>query len=464
MKKLFLLLASGSIALSGYAQQRVLNFDNMSVSKNAKTYQIPRVAKSAAKTTAAPDRVYSYYAYFDTTQQDVAGIQTGNTGVTMWQDAAQLGGFTSGYDTIQMVSVATILHPQAPSMNSATYYTGEMKITNADAYKVTSVHVYGVYDFNPANTQVDTLVLSFVYGDGTAGASGNGIFEGGSVTGGHYGHWPVISTRYDTTALNYARIDATFGSANPYVIKVPLGPSSFGDTFSTGIWHKEVSLSSFAGGGLSVPAGKQVGMSWSFKSGRATLPAMDTIFYADGTMKYNMWRPLVKFATNDGTAAGVQWAPQDTTDFNQGMYKTLPHDANGWNYIYVPQWAWSTSSGASASVLQHPIVDWTINCPTCGNITSGGGVSVNNAALISTVNAYPNPAGDVLNVPFTLVTATNVSVTLTNVLGQVVATQEMGKVASGTAKFNTATLPSGVYTYSVLANGQRSTGRVAINH
>jgi len=462
MKKLFLLLASGSIALSGYAQQRVLNFDNKSVSNNAKTYQIPRAAKSVAKgTAAAPDRVYSYYAYFDTTQQDVSGIQTGNTGVTMWQDAAQLGGFTSGYDTINMVSVATILHPQAPSMNNTTYYTGEMKITNADAYKVTSVHVYGVYDFNPANTQVDTLVLSFVYGDGSASASGNGIFQGGSVSGGHYTHWPVISTRYDTTALNYARIDATWGSANPYVVKVPLGPSSFGDTFSTGVWHKEVSLSSFAGGGLSVPAGKQVGMSWSFRSGLPTLSAMDTIFYSDGTMKYNMWRPLIKFASSDGTATGVQWAPLDTNDFNQGMYKTLPHDANGWDFIYVPQWAWSSSgTGSGASTLQHPIVDWTINCPTCGNITVG----VADAELISKVGAYPNPAGDVLNVPFTLTNATNVSVTMTNVLGQVVATQEMGKVASGTAKFNTSNLPAGVYTYSVLANGQRSTGRVAINH
>lgn len=462
MKKLFLLLASGSIAISGNAQMRVLNFDNKAISNRSKPYQIPAAEKSVAKSTAAaPDRVYSYYAYFDTTQVDIAGIQTGNIGITMWQDAAQLGGFTSGYDTIQMVSVASILHPQAPSMNNTTYYTGEMQITNADAYKVTSVHVYGVYDFNPANTQVDTLVLSFVYGDASASPSGNGIFTNGSVTGGHYGHWPVASTRYDTTTLNYARNDGSWGTANPYVVKVPLGPSSFGDTFSSGVWHKEVSLASFAGGGLSVPAGKQVGMSWSFRSGLATLPAMDTIFYSDGTMKYNMWRPLVKFASNDGTSTGVQFAPQDTTDYNQGMYKTLPHDANGWGYIYVPMWAWSSSgTGSGASVYQHPIVDWTINCPTCGNIT----VDVKNTELITKINAYPNPAGNILNVPFTLSSASNVTVTMTNVLGQVVATQEMGKVAAGTAKFNTSSLPSGVYTYSVFANGQRSTGRVAINH
>jgi len=459
MKKLLLLLASGSIAISGNAQMRTLNFDNRIVSHNSgKTYELPKVARTAAKTTAAPDRVYSYWQYLDTVTHDVAGIQTGTTFVTNWQDGAQLGGFSTGYDTIDMVSVATILHPQAPSLNSATYYTGEMQISPSDAYTVKSVHIYGIYDFDPSHTQVDTLVLSFVYGDANSGPSGNGIFKNGSVTGGHYGYWPVVTTRYDTTSLNYARNDGAWGTPAANVVKVILGPSSFGDTSSTGVWNKEITL---PGSGLNVPAGKQVGMSWSFKSGLATLPAMDTIFYSDGSLKYNMWRPAVRFVSNDGTATGVQFAPQDTLDFNQGMYKTLPHDENGWDYVYVPQWAWSSTSGSGASVLQYPVVDWKINCPTCTNIT---GVSVADAQLISKVNAYPNPAGDVLNVPFTLATATNVSVTLTNVLGQVIATQEMGKVASGTAKFNTTTLPSGVYTYSVLANGQRSTGRVAINH
>lgn len=463
MKKLFLLLASGSIAVSAVAQQRNVRFNEGKLPSNFQTTAAtPERAKShAAKTTAAPNRTYSYYQTFDTVMQDVSSWMSGNALIFMWQDKA-FAGFTSGYDTSDLVSAGAILHPQHNSVNDPIYYQGEMKITNSDAYTVNSVTVYGRYDFEPTATQIDTLVLSFVYGDGTAGPTSNGIFRGGRVSGGHYGNWPVVTTWYDTTALNYARINNSQGTPNTYVVKVPLGPSTFGDTNANGIWIKDVSLSSLGTGGLNVPAGKQVGMSYSFKSGKPAL-VMDTIFYTGGVMKHNMWRPLVKYASTDGTTANVQYAPYDSANFNQGIYKSLPHSDNGWSYIYLPQWAWTSTASSGAWVGQHPIIDWEINCATCGNIPPPS-VGVADAELISKVSAYPNPAGDVLNVPFTLATATNVSVTLTNVLGQVVATQEMGKVAAGTAKFNTTTLPSGVYTYSVLANGQRSTGRVAINH
>jgi len=427
---------------------------------------ISAAAPSAAKTTAAPDRVYKYYDYYKRYINDVNTWVAGYSSVTMWENANHVVGYTSGYDTLQMVSAAALLHPQDTSLNNPTYYLGEMKITPTESYKVTGVHVYGIYYHLPTATYVDTLILSFTYGDANLTPTSNGIFRGGRVSGGHYGSWPVVSTRYDTTALNYARIDASFGTPNPYVVKIPLGPSTFNDTVVggdlNGAWHKEVSLSSFSGGGITVPAGKQVAMSYSFKSGATTLPMMDTIFYDDGSLKYNMWSPLVMFASTDGAIANRQWAPYDSTNFNQGMYKTLPHDANGWGYIYVPMWAWSTSSGASASAYQHPVVDWNITCATCGNVMPS--VSVANTTLVTKVDAYPNPSERVLNVPFTLSAASNVTVTLSNMLGQVVATKDMGNVASGKAVFNTEVLPAGLYTYTVNANGQKSTGRVVVAH
>lgn len=456
MKKFFLLMASGSIALSSVAQQRALNFDAKSTpSTLSKSYALPTHTKktTASKTTAAPSRTYGYYAYFDTLRQDLTGLGTANSGGLMWQDDKHLGGFTSGYDTITMVSMLAMLHPQAASLNTPSYFVGEMKIAT-EPYIVDSVHVYGVYDFKATATQVDTLVLSFVYGDGSASATGNGIFSGGRVSGGHYGSWPVISARYDTTSLSYARINASWGTPNTYVVKVPLGPTSFGDTFSTGVWHKNVTIP----GGMSVPGGNQVAMSYSFKSG-VTAPAYDTIFRMDGSMKYNMWRPLIKFAA-DGSG-NADWASLDTSDYNQGLYKTLPHDANGWDFIYVPQWAWSTSSGTAASSLQHPIVDWHIRCATCGNVTS---VDVKEVATVTKVNAYPNPANNELNIPFTLANTADVNITLSNMLGQVVATKNMSNVSNGTAIFNVANLPSGLYTYTLTVNGTRNSGRIVINH
>ncbi|MCF8449437.1 MAG: T9SS type A sorting domain-containing protein [Taibaiella sp.] len=464
MKKLLLLLASGSVAFATNAQHRVMTpvsaDSKNTAAKFDKLYSIP-ATKKAHKGTAAP-RTYSHAAYFDTVLQDVHGLQSANTTILMWQDTTSLAGFTTGYDNINMVSIGSILHPQSAGLNKPEYYQGEMKIGPSDAYIVSGVTIYGVYDFDAANTQVDTLVLSFVYGNGNNTAASNGIFRGGRVSGSHYGDWPVVTTRFDTTELSYARINATQGTPNPYVIKVPLGPTAFGDTLSNGVWTKDISLSTLGAGGLNVPAGNQVGMSYTFKSGRAFTAAPDTIFYSSGVMKHNMWRPLVRFATNSGTTAGVQFAPYDSTDFNEGLYKRLPHNANGWAYMYLPHWAW-TGVPSGAWTGQYPIVDWDITCVACG-VVPPPTVGVGNTSLIRTTAAFPNPANNELQVPFTLGETANVTVTLSNLLGQTVATRVMGNVASGKATFNTLTLPAGVYTYTVIANGERTTGRAVIAH
>jgi hypothetical protein len=99
-----------------------------------------------------------------------------------------------------------------------------------------------------------------------------------------------------------------------------------------------------------------------------------------------------------------------------------------------------------------------VDCPTC---------PVLNVADINTdivVSAYPNPAADEVRVPFTLKTAADVNVTLSNVMGQVVKSQNMGSTAKAEAVFSTSNLPNGVYIYTVEANGQRQTGRVVVSH
>jgi hypothetical protein len=49
-------------------------------------------------------------------------------------------------------------------------------------------------------------------------------------------------------------------------------------------------------------------------------------------------------------------------------------------------------------------------------------------------------------------------------LGQVVATKHMVAGKEGVAVFNTNNLADGLYTYSVSANGERSTGRISVAH
>lgn len=458
MRRLLLLLASSSIAMAANAQERVLTGvtagDHKLPAHLEKNIKKPVFKKHAAKTTAAPDRVYSYGSYFDTIMNDNFTLETDITAPLMWQDDKIMANFTSGLDTIQQVSMAVVFDPSTAGFNSEVYYLGEMKIRNSDAYIAKGVNIFGYYSYNHTNTSVvDTLVLSFVTGKGGA-PSADDIFINGTISGGHYGSLDVLTMRYDTTELNYARTGSiAMGTPSDKVVKIPLTAADSGD------YSRSIDLAAaLGGGGLSVPAGNFIGMSISFKSGYSSIPPYATLLNADGTFNYNVFRPLVIFASD--ASGNPQWAPYSSTDSNTGYFKTLPHDANGWSYVYVPQWAWS-ATGGTASALQMPYVEWNLNCATCGNVEP---VSVNEVKPVSEVNVYPNPANNEVKINFKGTAVANTTITLTNMLGQVVAEANMGYVASGTANFNTANLATGVYTYTISANGQRTTGRISVAH
>jgi Secretion system C-terminal sorting domain len=88
-------------------------------------------------------------------------------------------------------------------------------------------------------------------------------------------------------------------------------------------------------------------------------------------------------------------------------------------------------------------------------------VSNNTVMPIYKINAYPNPATSELNITYSGGDNAPVTVSLINMVGQVVATQT---VTNGKAVFNTGTLANGVYVYSLNANGPRHTGRILIAH
>ncbi|RYD52846.1 MAG: T9SS type A sorting domain-containing protein [Sphingobacteriales bacterium] len=101
------------------------------------------------------------------------------------------------------------------------------------------------------------------------------------------------------------------------------------------------------------------------------------------------------------------------------------------------------------------------------NFATRGPVGVTNTNANVTVAANPNPANNEFTVPVTLANAADVKVLLTNPVGQLVATQQLGKVAAGqtaTATFNTAGLSNGIYFYTVEAGTERITNRIVVAH
>ena len=89
------------------------------------------------------------------------------------------------------------------------------------------------------------------------------------------------------------------------------------------------------------------------------------------------------------------------------------------------------------------------------------GVTNNAITPIYNIIAFPNPAANELSITYYGGNNTPVTVTLTNMLGQVVATQT---VTNGKALFQTGTLANGVYVYALSGIGPRHTGRILIAH
>lgn len=99
-----------------------------------------------------------------------------------------------------------------------------------------------------------------------------------------------------------------------------------------------------------------------------------------------------------------------------------------------------------------------------GDASTVGISNVNNAVAIG--NAYPNPANSKVTIPVQVKENGNVTVTVTNAVGQVMANRNLGNVTAGFSNnvtINTANFANGVYIYTVEVNGKRSTGRFAVS-
>ncbi|MBV6452787.1 MAG: T9SS type A sorting domain-containing protein [Bacteroidetes bacterium] len=84
--------------------------------------------------------------------------------------------------------------------------------------------------------------------------------------------------------------------------------------------------------------------------------------------------------------------------------------------------------------------------------------AVKNIDRVDVGVAYPNPTSDMLNIPANFITSSNVSVDVTNIIGQTVATFNFGKLSGyQTLKLDVSSLSSGTYLYTIKTDGNRLT-------
>ncbi|MES2704330.1 MAG: T9SS type A sorting domain-containing protein [Bacteroidota bacterium] len=467
MKQLLLVLSAAITAGAASGQEKQMTMLHNPMAETATHAAISKAIGSyrhadkhaAHKTTAATERWYSFVDYFDTTEQDnsssiaLAAPYLWNDTMSVDAYSATGGGTVFNHNT--MVSLGTVLHPFFSGFNDHTYYNGEMKITSANAYILDSITIFGRYGFNPAKSAVvDTIRISIVYGNGASTAD---VYRAGSTN-------PAVLSRFGLAAsdtlysyrYHYDSVRNRPSGTTVVVKDIILNNSgtspAWGDTLSNGTYVHTLGFTP-----INIPAGNLVGAAMTFISGDASFVPHDTVFSSTMGYKYNMLRPYVAYR---GTASTPQFPTYNAANGNTGLFKTLPNFYNGWIDQYIPLWFWSSGTGAATS--QYPYIDYHLKCATCGTVYDN--TSVGTVVTENTVTALPNPATDKLTISYSLTQSTDVTITLTNLVGQAVASQTAANSATGNVVFNTAALTPGLYFYTVSANGGRTTGRVVVAH
>lgn len=477
MKKLFLLFAVSALAGVTHGQEAAKSILSKTENHTAltSTFEGQTVsngkqessALNGARTTTTMGRWYDYADTFLNGAYQSGGCHgvpsTGSTLITFWSDTTAEFGYSDGtYGNNTWTSVGLVILPFDSYWNNTMFAAGQMAIRSTDAYAVDSIAAVGIYGRSyatPAKRAVtDHIRFGLVHGNGTAATDLNIYFFTGMA------NYCVDTLRYlqmfhdslNNTAANSS--GSTGFSEHTYSF-----PLVEADTSTAFYFAKPFALSPV----FSVPAGSAVGAAVSFQSGDATYPTTgavprDTIQHSDGTFKYGSFLPQIVYNGVGGATPIIQFMEYAWPgDHTVGHFKREGAGDAGWGGKYIPEWAWTTSSGPSA--LQIPRVLFHLTCTTCPTIGTAS-LESNNVTALKSVKIYPNPSVSDLNIEFSLSQATKISASLSNVMGQVVATQDLGNVASGKVTFNTANLANGVYFYEFLANGTRSTGHVVVAH
>lgn len=152
--------------------------------------------------------------------------------------------------------------------------------------------------------------------------------------------------------------------------------------------------------------------------------------------------PVVGGATHDTLAILSTKEGCSSTDSLSWQYNTVNGAGAGWA---------SVASGVASSNLDLVIFVVADIAPSTTGINS---ISRGNLTLLA---AYPNPAANEVNINFGLNQSSKVEVSIYDVAGKLISTTKLDELEEGnhTTKLDVSSLNSGVYMYSVKANGSQ---------
>lgn len=449
MKKtlLFGIVAMSMCSTSIFAQQKTL----IGAQPELAPYQInmgaytPKSAIKADKHTRATSRWYN--------QADAVGQQDGTNLFDndhanfnyLWQDSTIRARFGATYGGVWVKSLSQILDPHAFIFNDPSLFGGAMQADPTKSYSIDSVAFTAVYLRNPARAAVvDTLIITV--GRGNNAPTDCVFFKESqpAVVGPYNIDTIFVATPKFDFITNTLKKDV--GSL-AFTKKIPLTVATLGDTIPGG-WN----VFSFPVTGLQNLAPGSLGvMTVNFKSGDTWIPNVDSISETGDGRNYMLFA-----SSRENAPAGFRYYTKG--DYNSSGIKK--NDTTGWAEYYIPSFYFNSPA------FEFHWIDWKLSCPTC-DVVGNNPNATNDISLFNNVAVYPNPASNQLSVLVNLTEeAKNVTLDITNALGQVVKKVELGNVHANQTSgqiINISDLSQGVYIYTIRANGQTMSNKLMVN-
>lgn len=388
--------------------------------------------------------IYIDYVDFVGAQEGIsqATLDANRSLYNMFPDSVvRYGAPNSGYG-ISWKSIGQVLEPWADAIRNNTP-PDYIVFGKTNAYTVDSIFIGTSYIKKTA--AVDTVILSILH---SGGANLPEYFFTGQTADFGVDTTSFLLQEYTASQfLTQGPIQKNATSAPaPIIIKYALtnaDSSTFTPPNSYGIKYLGFAVN------MNVPAGERVSVSYTFKPGFS--------YAAGDTVGNNNQLLFLSYEPNGDNT----FMPFYATDRNMSsvVYKDSSSNppGNGWYEGFIPTLAWTGPYGCE----MHDIV-WKVSCPTCYPEAVN---NVNDAGIKFAIT--PNPAVEYANMSISLTeSAKNVSVTLTNSIGQEVKRINVGSLnANSTEKVNVkvADLAKGLYICTLNADGKKSTTKLMVN-
>ena len=447
MKKilLFSLMGMGVFASNSLLAQTAGKLDKQLTVQNDYTRAMkPGFTQSKSKNRAGERWYDPLVATLDYRNGDTTGLDNNTNSTFLWQDSTMRVRYSNGTTTylggIFMKSHGQILDPFAKRFNDHTKlpaaYLGEMALRPTDAYTIDSVAVAGYYRRTKQNI-TDTLIISVAFGNLSATSTISGGGWTASSAADLVNCYQVDTLRQGFIDYNWSAMGIVQGAQGTVITKkVILSNTDTGGAYIV------------TNVGLSVPAGNIAAMTYTFKSGDTWVPNVDTV------PAFNFFRA---YYTEE--VAG-ELALYEKRDYNS--CQSLENDTTGWGITYVPNYLYIGASGCSKTFTREQFWTlWKVSAATNGTV---GTLDQYTKGISAEV--YPNPASSEVTFSLNLVDAAkDVNIEIANSLGQVVKTIKLGAVSSNNevkSTINIADLASGLYIYTISADGKKSSDKLMV--